>query len=279
MLYVGVLVGFINQIIKGIAATNTSNDFFMGKELNAALGFNKAMQKFLWDMMKYVRFVTEFKGNWTTKPPRRRALISPATWRGGRRRGPSRRTRRTQARARRSAAARHLQCTQRVFAKTTDSTVKVINMLSRKARNKLTHALNCNTVETKGREASARKATTNVIKKWITFLPEMTDLRKLMDQDVHILREGFLWTTGVVNCSCCVVHQRGGGERNEGKDRLTKVWSGMLAACWADHQEWQGDDDGDHQDQKSKSDGCGELHEDLRGRRPGRKTSEGRRDD
>ena len=24
-------------------------------------------------------------------------------------------------------------------------------------------------------------------------------VRKLMDQDVHILREGYLWTTGVVN--------------------------------------------------------------------------------
>ena len=67
VLRVGVLAGFvttiIHQIIKGIAATNTSNDYFMGKELNAALGFNKALQKFSWDMMKYIRFVTEFKGN------------------------------------------------------------------------------------------------------------------------------------------------------------------------------------------------------------------------
>ena len=48
-------------------------------------------------------------------------------------------------------------------------------MLSRKARNKLIHALNGNTVETKGREAAARKATTNVNRKWITFLAEMID--------------------------------------------------------------------------------------------------------
>ena len=64
-------------------------------------------------------------------------------------------TRRMQARARRSAAARQLQCTQTVFAKTTDSIVEVICMLSRKARNKLIHELNGNTVETKGRQRRA----------------------------------------------------------------------------------------------------------------------------
>ena len=65
----------------------------MEKELNAALGFKKVLQKFLWD-----------------------------------------------------AAARQLQCTQTVFTKTKDSIVEVICMLSRKARNKLIHALNGNTV-------------------------------------------------------------------------------------------------------------------------------------
>ena len=113
VLHVGVLVGFITmiikQIIKRIAATNTNNDYFMAKELNAALGFKKVLQKFLWDTMKKIRFVTEFKGNWKTKPPQRRAFIYPATWRAGCRRRPSRRTRRMQARARRSAAARQLQ--------------------------------------------------------------------------------------------------------------------------------------------------------------------------
>ena len=123
VLFVGVSM-IIYQIIKRIAATNTSNDFFMEKELEAALGFNKALQKFSWDMLKNIRFVTEFKENWTAKLPQRRALIYPATWRAGRRRRSSRRTRRMQARARRSAAARQLQCTQTVFAKTTDSIVK-----------------------------------------------------------------------------------------------------------------------------------------------------------
>ena len=48
VLYVGVLVGFItmiiNQIIKRIATTNISSDYFMGKELNAALGFKKVLK-------------------------------------------------------------------------------------------------------------------------------------------------------------------------------------------------------------------------------------------
>ena len=50
--------------------------------------------------------------------------------------------------------------------------------LSRKARNKFIHAMNGNTVDTKGRETAARKATTNVNKKWITFLAEMIDYDK-----------------------------------------------------------------------------------------------------
>ena len=178
VLYVGVLVGFItmsiNQIMKIIAATNISSDYFMGEELNAALGFKKALQKFVWDTMKYIRFVTEFKGNWTTKLPQKRAIY-PATWRAGCRRRPSRRTRRMQARARRLQCARQLQGAKTVFAKTLDSFVETIRLMSRKARNKFIHALNGNTVETKGREAAARKATTNVNKKWITFLAEMID--------------------------------------------------------------------------------------------------------
>ena len=150
VLYVGVLVGFITtiiwQIIKGITATNISNDYFMKEELDAALGFNKALQEFSCDIMKFFRFVTKFKENWTMKAPRKRTLY-PATWRAGSRRRPSRRTRRMQARARRIAATRHLQCAQTVFAKTTDSTVeviKIIHILSRKARNKLIHSLNGN---------------------------------------------------------------------------------------------------------------------------------------
>ena len=56
VLFLVVFAGFItmimNQIIKRIAATDTSNDYFVEKELNAALGFKKVLQKFLWDTMK-----------------------------------------------------------------------------------------------------------------------------------------------------------------------------------------------------------------------------------
>ena len=55
----GALRGGVSRI-KRIAATNTSNDYFMGKELNAVLGFKKVLQKFSWDTMKYIRFVTEW---------------------------------------------------------------------------------------------------------------------------------------------------------------------------------------------------------------------------
>ena len=127
VLYVGVLVGFItmiiSQIIKRIATTNISSDYFVGKELNAALRIKKLLQKFLWDTMKYIRFVTEFKGNWTTKPPQRR-VIYPATWRAGCRRRQSRRVRRMQARARRLQCASQLQETKTVFARTKDSIEK-----------------------------------------------------------------------------------------------------------------------------------------------------------
>ena len=61
---------------------------------------------------------------------------------------------------------------------TTERFVETICLLSRKARNKFIHAMNGNTVDTKGRETAARKATTNVNKKWITFLAEMIDYDK-----------------------------------------------------------------------------------------------------
>ena len=61
---------------------------------------------------------------------------------------------------------------------TSERFVETICLLSRKARNKFIHAMNGNTVETKGRETAARKATTNVNKKWITFLAEMIDYDK-----------------------------------------------------------------------------------------------------
>ena len=147
VLYVGVLVGFItmiiSQIIYRISTTNISSDYFVGKELNAALRIKKLLQKFLWDTMKYIRFVTEFKGNWTTKPPQRR-VIYPATWRAGCRRRQSRRVRRMQARARRLKCASQLQETKTVFARTKDSIRKFFS-LSRKAKNKFIHILNGNT--------------------------------------------------------------------------------------------------------------------------------------
>ena len=310
VLYVGVLVGFIamiiNQIIHRTSTTNISSDYFVRKELNAALRIKKLLQKFWWDSMKYIRFVTEFKGNWTTKPPQRR-VIYPATWRAGCRRRQSRKVRRMQARARRLKCASQLQETKTVFARTKDSIRKIFSLsreaknkfihilngkttsavwsppalvfglmkqlcllaagnpdagrddsgkkidgltwisperalrmferltaaflvkakngdekkidgssklrsavhrcaqfarvgriysgvetcegtterfveticlLSRKARNKFIHAMNGNTVDTKGRETAARKATTNVNKKWITFLAEMIDYDK-----------------------------------------------------------------------------------------------------
>ena len=61
---------------------------------------------------------------------------------------------------------------------TSERFVETICLLSREARNKFIHAMNGNTVETKGRETAARKATTNVNKKWITFLAEMIDYDK-----------------------------------------------------------------------------------------------------
>ena len=61
---------------------------------------------------------------------------------------------------------------------TSERFVETICLLSRKARNKFIHAMNGNTVDTKGRETAARKATTNVNKKWITFLAEMIDYDK-----------------------------------------------------------------------------------------------------
>ena len=43
-----VLVGFITmivfQMVKRIASTNTNNDYFMEKEVNAALGFKKVLK-------------------------------------------------------------------------------------------------------------------------------------------------------------------------------------------------------------------------------------------
>ena len=62
--------------------------------------------------------------------------------------------------------------------RTSERFVETICLLSRKARNKFIHAMNGNTVDTKGRETAARKATTNVNKKWITFLAETIDYDK-----------------------------------------------------------------------------------------------------
>ena len=80
VLYVGVLVGFIamiiNQIIYRTSTTNISSDYFVRKELNAALRIKKLLQKFWWDSMKYIRFVTEFKGNWTTETPSKEGNLS-----------------------------------------------------------------------------------------------------------------------------------------------------------------------------------------------------------
>ena len=52
VVFAGFITMIINPIIKRIATTNISSDYFVGKELNAALRFKKVLQKFLWDTMK-----------------------------------------------------------------------------------------------------------------------------------------------------------------------------------------------------------------------------------
>ena len=92
--------------------------------------------------MKYIRFVTEFEANWTVKLFIGGHLIILPRGAGCRRR-PSRRTRKMQARARRSAAARQLQCVPAVFAKTIDSIDKEIYMLD-ECQQKMDHFLRGN---------------------------------------------------------------------------------------------------------------------------------------
>ena len=140
-----VFIGFM------IAATNTSNDHFIVKELN-----DPQVQESAWDTMKYIRFVT---GELEDKAPKRRQLCillrdEPV----------ADKARRMQARARPIATAQQLLCmhdncsVHKQFVESTDCIVEVICMISKKARNKLIHALGAQGNDECQQKMDAKKA-------------------------------------------------------------------------------------------------------------------------